>query len=41
MELWFYNVLLQIKEGWGERYQQWMVETEKKIEELQEANTIL
>lgn len=32
---------LKIKEGWGERYQQWMAETERKIQELQEANTIL
>lgn len=32
---------LKVKEGWGERYQQWMEETERKIQELQEANAIL
>lgn len=32
---------LKIKQGWGDKYAEWMQETERKIQELQEANNIL
>lgn len=33
--------LLQLKQQWGEKYAEWMAETERKLAELQEANTLL
>jgi hypothetical protein len=32
---------LQIRKQWGERYHEWMTKAEKKMEELQEVNTLL
>ncbi|XP_058953314.2 putative uncharacterized protein MYH16 [Pocillopora verrucosa] len=35
------KLMLEIKTSWGEKYQQWMAQTEQKIEELQAANDFL
>ena len=32
---------LQIQKSWGEKYQAWMVATEKKIDELRATNEFL
>ncbi|XP_045207740.2 myosin-7-like [Mercenaria mercenaria] len=32
---------LKLKQQWGDKYEEWMRETEKKINELQEANQLL
>lgn len=36
-----WSLLKKLKLSWGEKYQQWMAQTEQKIEELQAANNFL
>jgi hypothetical protein len=31
----------QLQKTWGEKYAEWMQRTESKLEELQQANTLL
>ena len=31
----------QIRKQWGQRYHEWLVKAEKKMEELQQVNTLL
>ena len=37
----FVTTILQIKQGFGDKYAEWMAETERKIQDLQEANALL
>ena len=33
--------LVQLKQQWGEKYAEWMAETERKLAELQQANDLM
>ena len=35
------DIVLQLKQQYGDKYAEWMAETEKKINELQETNQLL